>query len=99
MAATGTLHVNFFLIRIVGLESRWVYLARQPLIGLLYLPRVIIRMENLVERCWARETEVLGENMPQYHYAHHKSHMMWPGANPSRCGGKAATNRLSYGTA
>jgi hypothetical protein len=22
-----------------------------------------------------RETEVLGENLPQYHIAHHKSHM------------------------
>jgi hypothetical protein len=23
----------------------------------------------------------------------------WPDANPGRCGGKPATNRLSYGTA
>jgi hypothetical protein len=32
-----------------GVESNWVHLARQPLIVLLYMPRVIMMMENLVE--------------------------------------------------
>jgi hypothetical protein len=32
-------------------------------------------MEQLVERGLAGETEVLGENLPQYHFVHHKSHM------------------------
>jgi hypothetical protein len=32
-----------------GVESSWVHSARRPLIGLLYLPRVIMMMETLVE--------------------------------------------------
>jgi hypothetical protein len=35
----------------------------------------------------------------QYHFVHHKSHMTDLGSNPDRRAGKAATNRLSYGTA
>jgi hypothetical protein len=55
-------------------------------------------MENLVELL-AGKTEVLGENLPQCRFVHHKPHMISPGANPGRRGGKPATNRLSYGTA
>jgi hypothetical protein len=44
-------------------------------------------------------TEVLGENLLQRHFIHHKSHMTRPGFELSRHGGKPATNRLSYGMA
>jgi hypothetical protein len=38
-------------------------------------PRVIMMMKKLVE--WlAGETEVLGENLPQCRFAHHKPHML-----------------------
>jgi hypothetical protein len=80
------------------MESNWVHSAGRPPIGLFYLPRVIMRMENLVEWELAGEAEVLGEKVPQCRFVHHKSHMTWQGANPGRRGGNPATNRLMYGT-
>jgi hypothetical protein len=57
-----------------GRSPNWVHSARRPLTGLFYLPRVIVSMDNLVK--WmAGETEVLGENLPQRHFVHHKSHL------------------------
>jgi hypothetical protein len=48
----------------------------------------------------AGETEILGENLPQRHFCPSQN-PTWPdsGLNPSRRGGKPATNRLSYGAA
>jgi hypothetical protein len=47
----------------------------------------------------AGETDILGENLPQCHFVHHKPNVLYPDANPGRRGGKPMTNRLSYGTA
>jgi hypothetical protein len=46
----------------------------------------MMSVEQSVEWELAGETEVLGENLPQYHFVHHKSHMTWPGteAGPPR---------------
>jgi hypothetical protein len=47
----------------------------------------------------ARETDVLGENLPRHYLFHQKSHLPDPDANPGRRGGKPATNRFSYSAA
>jgi hypothetical protein len=43
---TNLLMLYFFLIRIVGDAVHWVHSARRPPIGLWYLPRVIMRMDE-----------------------------------------------------
>jgi hypothetical protein len=76
---------NYFKIkksRSGGWSPNWVHSARRPFSGLLYLPRVIVRMENLVEWILAGETEVLGENQPQRHFVHHKSRLTRPRLEP-----------------
>jgi hypothetical protein len=53
------------------MESNWVDSTLRPLIGLLCQHRLIMMMEKLVE--WlAEETEVLGENLAQCLFVHHK---------------------------
>jgi hypothetical protein len=64
----------FFLICIMGVGIN-VHSTLRPLNGLLCQPRVIMIMEKSVE--WlAGETEVLGENLPQCRFVHHKPHML-----------------------
>jgi hypothetical protein len=42
----------------------------------------MVIVEKLVESTLAGETEVLGENLPQRHFVHHKSHMTRHGFEP-----------------
>jgi hypothetical protein len=41
----------------------------------------MVSVEQSVE-CLARETEVLGENLPQRHFVQHKFHVTWPEFEP-----------------
>jgi hypothetical protein len=65
---------KFFLICIVVIGIK-VHSTLRPLNGLLCQPRVIMIMEKSVELL-AKETEVLGENLPQCRFVHHKPHML-----------------------
>jgi hypothetical protein len=58
----------FFLIRIVNVESILGRLGTSAISDLLYLPWVIVKMENVVELRLAGEIEVLRENLPQRHF-------------------------------
>jgi hypothetical protein len=81
MKLSFSLQFFFVILHSGGGSPTWVHSARRPLTGLLYLPGVIVRMENLVE--WmAGETEVLGETLPWRHFVHHKSHLTRPGIEP-----------------
>jgi hypothetical protein len=75
----------------------WVHSARRPLNGLLYPPRVIMMMENLVE--WRRQEKPKYSEKTCPSATLSTTNPTWPdkGLNLGRRAGKPATNRLSYG--
>jgi hypothetical protein len=76
-----------FLIFFLNSHSGWVESKLGPLgtsateWPIVHAP-VIMMMENLVEWRLAGESEVLGENLPQRHFVHHKSHLTRSGFEP-----------------
>jgi hypothetical protein len=42
----------------------------------------MMNVEQSVEWELVEETEVLGDNLPQSHFVHHKSHVIWPRLEP-----------------
>jgi hypothetical protein len=42
-------------------------------------------VEQSTESELSVETEVVGENLPQCHFVHHKYHMAWSVLEPGRC--------------
>jgi hypothetical protein len=77
-------HVDGVRLRLNS--GHWVYCS---------FPDDIRVWRGTVEWHW-QGIEELGENLSQFHFIHHKSHM---GANRGLCGKRPATNRLSHGTA
>jgi hypothetical protein len=76
---TGTFLLLFFIYFLIGIVGgggvQLDPIGTAATNDLLCQPRVIMMMQKLVE--WlARKTEVLGENLPQCRFVHHKSHML-----------------------
>jgi hypothetical protein len=85
---SGTQEKYFFCLVSLG-GVRLSPLGTSATVGLLYQPRMIDDDYGAVgELELAGETEVLGENLPQCHFVHHKSHMTWDRTRAAAVGGQ-----------
>jgi hypothetical protein len=83
-----------------GWSPNWVHSAPRPFTVLLYLPRVIVRMENFRwNEDWQGKPKYSKKTCPDATLSTTNPTWPDPGSNPGRRGGKPATNRLSYGAA
>jgi hypothetical protein len=67
---------------VVGWDG--IHLVRGPLVGLLYYLRKMPNMKQMVEWELGGEAEVLGEDLTQCNFIHHKSQMTWPEPAPGK---------------
>jgi hypothetical protein len=79
---TSRRHCYFLLLFLVGWDS--VHLVLRPQFGLLYQPRMIDdgdcgAIGGMIGR---RNRNIRRKLAPVNHFAHHKSHMTWPGFKP-----------------
>jgi hypothetical protein len=90
----------FFILLVGAWSPNWVYSARRPVIGLLYLPRVIVMMERIWwNENWQGKPKNSEKTYPGATLSTKNPTWPDPGSNPGRRRGKPATNRLSYGAA
>jgi hypothetical protein len=88
-----------FFLSFGGVVWDWVNLVRRPLMGLLYQPRMIDDYETFGGMRIGKGNRNIRRPVPMPSYPPQYPHDVNWDPNPSRRGGKPATNRLSYGTA
>jgi hypothetical protein len=91
--------INFFLIRIVVVESKLGPLGTSATNWPIVPAPGECEDGEFGGIKIGRETEVLGETCPSATLCNTNPTWPDPGSNPGRRGGKPATNRLSYGSA
>jgi hypothetical protein len=92
-------YLFFFNLHSGWWSPNWAHSARRPFTGLLYLPRVIVRMERIWWNEWQGKSKYSEKTYPGATLSTTNPTWPDPGLNPGRRGGKPATNRFSYGAA